>query len=243
MPHVPLFVPEGRYSPDPKQAYRLAIEHIDDSTGRIVAALKQAGLERNTIVMFTSDNGPWLQKGHHGGSAKPLTGGKRSLREGAMRVPCIMWAPGLIPAGQVCREIATAMDILPTLSELTGVPLPADRVIDGHSILPLLTNAPAAKSPTDAVYYYAGSEIKGIRVGAWKLLPVIGNLEKSELVNLSAIDGERNKIPAVEHMDRVKDMVTRMNEFDKSLKAHSRMPAGKKTAGISDKDVGMEEGD
>lgn len=221
MPHVPLFVPDDRYDPDPKNAYRLVVEQLDDSTGRVLAAIRKAGLEQNTIVLFASDNGPWLAKGHHGGSAAPLHAGKRTVREGGMRVPCVMWAPGLIPAGKVCREVVTAMDILPTLAELTGEELPKDRAIDGHSILPLLQGVPGAKSPTDALYYYAADEIKGIRMGKWKLLPN-SDPAKSELFDLTSIDGEKTKLPVSEHADLVRTMTDRMQAFDKELKAHAR---------------------
>ncbi|MCG8583492.1 MAG: sulfatase, partial [Pirellulales bacterium] len=114
MPHIPLFVPDDVLDPNPKNAYTNVIEHIDAEVGRLVKTVKDLGLSKNTYIIFTSDNGPWLQFGTHGGSAKPLRKGKGTTYEGGHRVPCVMWAPGRIPAGTTSDKFLTTMDLLPT---------------------------------------------------------------------------------------------------------------------------------
>ena len=119
MPHIPLFVSDEFYSNNPKEAYIRTIQEIDHSVGQILETIKEEGIDNNTLVIFTSDNGPWhLKLRHHGGSALPLRGAKFSTWEGGMRVPTIMRWPGKIPSGSVCKEIAAACDLLPTFAEL-----------------------------------------------------------------------------------------------------------------------------
>jgi len=133
----------------------------------ILKTLKKNGLEDNTLVIFTSDNGPWMNFGKHGGSALPLREGKGTSWEGGVREPCIMCWPGHIPAGTVCNKIAATMDILPTFAAIAGVPLP-QRKIDGVNILPLLQGEKDA-SPRNHLYYYYGKQLQCIREGKWKL--------------------------------------------------------------------------
>ena len=131
-----------------------------------------------------SDNGPWYlgndprhvkiyggkqQADDQGGSALPLRGDKTTNWDGGFRVPCIMWAPGRIPAGQVSKEIATTLDILPTFTELAGGAIPTDRVIDGHDISDLIHGVKGAVSPTKAFYFYVRENLRAVRVGKWKL--------------------------------------------------------------------------
>jgi len=139
MPHIPLYVPDEVRDPDPKRAYINTIEHLDTEVGRLFDLLREIELAENTCVIFTSDNGPWLTFKHHGGSAGPLRDGKMSTFEGGQRVPCIMWAPGRIPPGTECNALASTIDLLPTISAITGTPLPDGRVIDGVDISGLLT--------------------------------------------------------------------------------------------------------
>ncbi len=139
MPHVPLFV-GPRYRGVSKQGlYGDVIMEIDWSVGQILAALEKHKLADNTLVIFTSDNGPWLVRGEHGGSALPLRAGKGTTYEGGLRVPCVMRWKGRIPAGKVCDELATTMDILPTFAKLAGAKVPDDRVLDGRDAWPLLS--------------------------------------------------------------------------------------------------------
>ena len=167
MPHTPLFVSPDFDGKSANGLYGDVIEEIDFNTGRVLDALKANGVEENTLVIFTSDNGPWLIKGKHGGSAKPLRDGKGSSYEGGQRVPCVMRWPGKIPAGTVCKEMATAMDLLPTFAAITGAKLPADLKLqpDGHNIENLMTGGPDEKTPY-ARFYFAAN--RGVRVGQWK---------------------------------------------------------------------------
>ena len=162
--------------------YYANVTLIDLQVGRILDTLKEEGLDDNTYVIYTSDNGPWYlgRSPHHkrrigpdaeahGGSALPLRGAKTSTWEGGLRVPCVMRAPGKIPAGTVCGEIASTMDMLPTLAALAGAEVPNDRVIDGHDIRDLIRGIEGAKSPTKAFYYYQRTHLQAVRAGKWKL--------------------------------------------------------------------------
>ncbi len=129
MPHIPLFVSDKFYTKDPKKAYIRTIEEIDYSIGQVMKTLRETGVDDNTVVIFTSDNGPWhLKLRHHGGSALPLRGAKFSTWEGGMRVPTIMRWPGKIPAGSVCSEVAAACDILPTFAKPAKAALPHRKI-------------------------------------------------------------------------------------------------------------------
>jgi len=170
MPHVPLFVSNKYEGKSKRGLYGDVIEEIDWSVGRILATLKRLDLDERTLVIFTSDNGPWLSYGDHGGSAEPLREGKGTSFEGGVREPCIMRWPGKIPAGSVCNELAATIDLLPTIAGLVGVELPADRVIDGKDIWPLISARPGAKSPHQVYcYYYYANELHAVRSGKWKL--------------------------------------------------------------------------
>jgi arylsulfatase A-like enzyme len=169
MPHVPLHVSDKFKGKTERGLYGDVLEEIDWSVGQILSAIKSNGLEDNTLVIFTSDNGPWLLYGDHAGSAGPLREGKATTFDGGVRECCIMRWPGKIPAGQVCREMAWSMDVLPTVAKLTGGQVPNDRIIDGKDIWPLVAGAPGAKTPHEAYYYYWGRELQAIRSGNWKL--------------------------------------------------------------------------
>ncbi|UCC97554.1 MAG: sulfatase [Phycisphaerales bacterium] len=222
MPHIPLFVSDGFYVEDVQKAYKATIEQIDFSIGRVLVALKEAGVDRKTLVVFTSDNGPWLGKKHYGGCALPLRDGKFSTYEGGMREPCIMRWPGRIPAGKVCSELCGTIDLLPTLARLAGAEMPAARVIDGLDIWPLMAGEPGAKSPHEAFFYYRGASLEAVRSGKWKLRRV---KKKTELYNLKADISEKNNVAGT-HPDLVKRLTGLMQKFDRDLKANAR-PAGK----------------
>lgn len=168
MPHIPLYVSEKFEGKSEKGIYGDIIEEIDWSVGQINKTLKELELEENTLVIFTTDNGPWLIFGDHGGSADPLREGKFTTFEGGQRVPCLMKWPKIIPAGSQCHEIASTLDLLPTLAEISGSSLPPNK-IDGHSIFALMSGQENAKSPTEAFYYYRGWELEAVRMGQWKL--------------------------------------------------------------------------
>ncbi|MFN4260976.1 MAG: sulfatase [Gemmataceae bacterium] len=168
MPHVPLFVSDKFKGKSKQGLYGDVIMEIDWSVGQILEALKKNGLDDQTLVIFTSDNGPWLSYGNHAGSAEPLREGKGTSWDGGQRVPCIMRWPGQIPAGKECAELAATIDILPTVARLTGAKLPPHR-IDGKDIWPLMTGQPNATSPHEAYFFYWGGELQAVRSGQWKL--------------------------------------------------------------------------
>jgi len=168
MPHVPLFVSDKFKGRSEQGLYGDVMMEIDWSLGQILQALQDQGLDEKTLVIFTTDNGPWLSYGDHAGSALPLREGKGTMFDGGCRTPCIMRWPGKIPAGAVCREVAATIDILPTLARLTGAELPAHK-IDGQDIGPLMTAQPGAQSPHEAYYGYWGDALQTVRSGRWKL--------------------------------------------------------------------------
>lgn len=169
MPHVPLFVSEKFRGKSGAGLYGDVITEIDWSVGEILSALKSHELDENTLVIFTSDNGPWLSYGRHGGSALPLREGKGTVFEGGVRVPCIVRWPGTVPGGKVQEKAAMAIDIFPTVASLIGADEPAN-TIDGKNIWPLIMNEPDAKPSHDAFYFYfASNELQGMRSGKWKL--------------------------------------------------------------------------
>jgi arylsulfatase len=168
MPHTKLGVSDAFRGKSERGLYGDVIEEIDWNVGRILDCVKELDLDKDTYILFTSDNGPWWIKKEYSGSASPLRGAKTSAWEGGLRVPCVMRAPGRIPAGTVCNEIASTLDILPTLTSLAGAEIPSDRVIDGHDISDLIHG----KKPTGAVsafYYYVHTHLQAVRCGKWKL--------------------------------------------------------------------------
>jgi len=168
-PHVPLFVSERFRGKTERGLYGDVIAEIDWSVGEILNAIKTNGLDENTLVMFTSDNGPWLSYGEHSGLATPLREGKGTVWEGGVREPCIMRWPGKIAAGTVCDEPAMNIDILPTLAKLIGAELP-ERKIDGLDIWPLLSGAEGATNPHEGYwFYYKKNELQSVSMGQWKL--------------------------------------------------------------------------
>jgi len=169
MPHTPLFASPRFQGATQRGLYGDVITEIDWAVGEILGCLRTEGLAEDTLVVFTSDNGPWLIFGDHGGSALPFRGGKREAWEGGFRVPGVFWWPGRIPAARTCQQLATQMDLLPTFVRLAGASLP-DSIIDGKDIWPLISGASQAVSPHDAFYYYYDYELRACRSGRWKLV-------------------------------------------------------------------------
>jgi len=149
--------------------YGDSCEELDWSVGEVLKTLKFLGIDKNTLVVFASDNGPWLNQGDQSGTAFPLRGGKFSTWEGGIRVPCIMRWPEKIPSGIECSEVVSIMDIFPTFNKLIGSKMPDDRIIDGKDIWPLMSGQQEAKSPHDAFFYYKLGQLEGVRSGKWKL--------------------------------------------------------------------------
>ncbi|MFH0947359.1 MAG: sulfatase, partial [Planctomycetota bacterium] len=169
MPHVPLHVSEKYRGNTEQGMYGDVIEEIDWSVGQVLDALERNRLSDRTLVIFTSDNGPWLSYGNHAGSTGPLREGKGTTFEGGVRVPCVMRWPGRIPAGTVCSEPAMTIDILPTIGGLLEADLPLHQ-IDGLDIWPLMSGRPGAGSPHEAFFfYYHENQLEAMRSGRWKL--------------------------------------------------------------------------
>ncbi len=181
MPHKPLAASEDFYTPrTPENLYADVIKELDWSVGQILGAVQRAGLDQQTLVIFTSDNGAWF-----GGSTAGLRGMKGRTWEGGLRVPLVARMPSVIPAGIVNDQPAATIDILPTICQLAGLSVPSDRTIDGRNILPLLQNA-GAPSPHEAIFGMQGQFLATIRSGPWKLhvrspgQPMMGNLTPEE---------------------------------------------------------------
>jgi arylsulfatase A len=166
-PHVPLAASKQFLGKSARGLYGDACEEIDDTTGRVLDELKKLNIDDKTLVIFTSDNGPWLAKGEDGGSANPFRGGKGGSYEGGFRMPFIMRFPGVIPPGSVCHEMSTQMDLLPTIARLAGATVP--HAIDGKDITDLMLAKPGAKTPHESFFYYVGNRLHAVRSGQWKL--------------------------------------------------------------------------
>ena len=152
MPHVPLFVSDKFKGRSKRGLYADVIEELDWSVGEILAALKRNGLDERTLVIFTSDNGPWLLYGNHVGSAGLLREGKATVFEGGVRMPMIARWPGKIPPGRTCGAVSITMDLLPTIVHLAGGEVPPDRIVDGKDIWPLLSGKRGASPPPDIFF-------------------------------------------------------------------------------------------
>lgn len=168
MPHVPIFASERFKGKSPHGLYADVVEELDWSVGLIMAAVQQAGISEKTLLLFFSDNGPFLSYGNHAGSAAPLREGKLTSYEGGVRVPFIAHWPSKVPAGKVCDEPLTEMDILPTLQTWLGAKGPTSKT-DGKDVTDLWFGKDGAKSPHEALVFYGGSELQAIRSGDWKL--------------------------------------------------------------------------
>ena len=166
LPHIPLFAGEEHLGKSRRGLYGDVIEEIDAGVGKILATLDELALAENTLVVFTSDNGPWLSHSTHGGSAGLLREGKGTTFEGGMREPTIFWWPGKVAPG-VQAELGATMDLLPTLCTLAGVKTPQDRTLDGYDLSPLLQGE-TAKSPRETVFYWRSEELYAVRSGPWK---------------------------------------------------------------------------
>jgi arylsulfatase A len=204
MPHKPLHVSEDFKGTSERGLYGDTIEEIDWSTGQILETLKRLDLDKKTLVVFYSDNGPWLTLGDHGGSALPLRDGKLSTYEGGVRVPFIAWGPGFFAGGTTCDEVAICMDIYPTLAAMAGIPVPESQMVDGKSLLELFEDPEKAKAPHEFILYYKEKQLIAIRKGKWKYhWPSLFTDEfhkDGELYDLETDIGESNNLIRI-HQD------------------------------------------
>lgn len=194
--------------------FRQAIAEIDWSVGRILDTLKNEGLDEQTLVLFTSDNGPAI------GSAGPLRGRKGSTFEGGMRESTVVRWPGQIPPGTANHELMTTMDLLPTFAKLAGAGLPTDRIIDGKDIWPTLTGR--APSPHQAFFYHRGNTLNAVRSGKWKLH--LKNGKPAQLYDLQTDIGESNNVIR-SHPEVVTKLNDYLQKFEADIAAHSRPAA------------------
>jgi arylsulfatase len=169
MVHIPLGVSEKFRGKSKQGLYGDVMMEIDWSVGEVLKALEKNGLQNNTIVIYTSDNGPWLNFGNHAGTTGGLREGKGTSWEGGQRVPCIMRWPGFISEGTICNKLASSIDILPTLAAITGASLPVNR-IDGVSILPLMLGEKDAEPRHEFYYYYQTNSLEAVQKDYWKLV-------------------------------------------------------------------------
>lgn len=237
MPHKPVAASREFRGKSAQGRYGDAVEELDWSTGQILDALRETGIDDRTIVVFTSDNGPWafgaFKKRVKGGSAAPLRGWKGTTWEGGMRVPMIARWPGRLPEGAVRGGISTTMDLFTTFIELAGGKIPSDREIDGKNIMGLLEGGEA--SPHEKLYYYSRSRLFAVRDGDWKLhlfkreavpgekLHDAVPCDPPELYNL-AEDVSETRNRAAEHPEIVAKLVAAAGEFDASVKPVMKLP-------------------
>lgn len=236
MPHVPLYVSEDFKGTSDFGLYGDVVEELDWSTGQVLDALDEMGIRENTLVVFLSDNGPWLQKGSHGGLATPLRNGKGSSWEGGHRVPAIMSWPGEIPENTTNDALTTIMDLYPTLAHITGARVPQDRVIDGKNVWPLLSGQ-IGESPHEIYFYYRLKQLQAVRMGDWKLQLEgkrrdYNNVnfdyssdfvfhQEEQLYNLKEDVGEQRNL-ILDHPEIAKKLRQAVREHEKEIERNSR---------------------
>jgi arylsulfatase A len=226
--HVPLHPGAKFKGASSNGTYGDWIEEADASTGRVLDALRELKLDANTLVVYSSDNGPWLTQGKNGGEAGPLRGGKGSTFEGGVREPTIAWWPGRIKAGATTDAVAGNIDLLPTFVNLAGGAVPTDRKIDGADISPLLLGT-SKESAREAHYYFDGNQLQAVRSGPWKLavarqferngkikenLPRLVKRFTPTLYNLDDDIGETTDVA-----DKHPDVVKRLQEYAAKMDA------------------------
>ena len=240
MPHIPLYVPDDVYDSNAANAYKCVIEHIDAEVGRIADTVRELGLSEKTYIIYTSDNGPWLRFKNHGGSAEPLRDGKGTTFEGGQRVPCVMWGPGRIPAGTSTDAFTSTMDLLPTITKLSGQPLASDNKIDGFDIS---STFKSDESPRDELIFYSSrGTLEGIRKGDWKYLEKLPQLNRKQrqnnvkptpkkfLFNLADDIGEQTNL-LEKNPEMVAKLKARMTEADQEITENARSVWRKEAVG------------
>jgi arylsulfatase len=169
MPHVPLFVSDKFKGKSKQGLYGDVMMELDWSIGQIRQTLEDLKLDKNTLLIITSDNGPWFNYGNHAGSTAGLREGKGTTFEGGQRVPAIMYWKGITPQGVTCNQLASGIDVLPTIAAFTGAPLPS-HPIDGVSLAELVKGNMEAELRKDFYYYYRRNSLEAVRQGPWKLV-------------------------------------------------------------------------
>ncbi len=216
-----------------------SVEELDWSAGMIMNTLRRLDLDENTLVIWTSDNGAPTRGRDPSlgiGSNAPLAGSGYTTQEGGMRVPAIVWWPGVVPAGAVNEELATTMDLYVTFSKLAGATLPEDRIIDGKDIMDLFLDKPRAKTPHEAFYYYHGPQLQAVRSGPWKLYLTLENHvrlnrpQEAKLYNVVTDPGETINL-VDQHPDVVAQIKKHAQRARKDLGDGDREGTGQRPAG------------
>jgi arylsulfatase A len=258
LPHVPLGATERFRGASAAGLYGDVIEELDASVGEILRVLERRALDERTLVVFSSDNGPWLSYGDHAGSSGPFREGKGTTFEGGVRVPFLARWPGVIPAGTVCGEPAMAIDLFPTCARLLGAPAQdPSRPIDGRDLWPLLSGRAGARSPHEALYFYYGrNDLEAVRAGRWKLhLPHgyrtmegrqpgsggrPGRYDTSARIGLALFDLEADPGERVDLSRRERAVVLRLLELVEAMRSDlgddltGRQARGARPAGLAD---------
>ncbi len=233
--HVPIHPGKAFQGKSANGRYGDWVEEVDWSAGRVLDTLRDLKLDSRTLVLFSSDNGPWRSQGKDGGVAGPLRGGKSSTWEGGMREPTIARWPGKIPAGAVCDAVMSEMDVLPTIVKLAGGTVPSERTIDGKDIWPLLAGE-SKKSPHEALFYFSGNRLEAVRSGPWKLAisqQIEHGIDKEPkpttkpfvpiLFNLDTDIGEKTDV-AAQHPEIVRRLQGHIQQMDGDLGITGRGP-------------------
>lgn len=237
--HLPL-VPGNKFKGTSKDGpYGDWVQEIDWSMGELFKTLKAEGIDENTFVLFTSDNGSFREKQ---GSNLPLRGRKGRTDEGGMRVPCVVRWPGKIPAGTSSSALTSTLDILPTLAAIAGGKTPTDRIIDGKNIWPILTGKSKAH-PREAYYYYQMDQLQAVRSGDWKLFVAMDSKKRNwgkpegkmelKLYNLAKDIHEDNDVAAA-NPNVVKQLLAHAEAARKDLGDTNRPGKGQRKAGWVD---------
>jgi arylsulfatase A-like enzyme len=224
--HLPVYVPDRFLRESKNGRYGGAVACVDWAAGVLLHELKELGLDENTLIIFTSDNGSRVRG--EGGSNGPLRGTKGTTWEGGQRVPCLMRWPSVIPPGSECRALTTSMDLFPTLAGAASEQVPGDRTIDGKSLLPLMESGGVGASPHEAFFYYRLNNLEAVRSGRWKLHVRKVDKEMCELYDLDADVGETENVA-----DRHPDVVTALTQ----LADRCRHDLGDEATGTAAQDV------
>jgi len=223
-PHIPLFASDRFLGKSSRGLYGDVVEEIDWSVGEIMKALRDNQLDKNTLVFFTSDNGPWLSQSEEGGSAGLLRDGKGSTWEGGVREPAIAWWPGVVASGSTTQALSSTMDLLPTCLKLAGIELPQDRVLDGIDLMPVFNES--TQRIREYLYYYQFTKPYAIRKGPWKAhftthTSYVGqepvDHEPPLLFNLDIDPSEKYDI-AESHPEIVNELIAEANRHRESIR-------------------------
>lgn len=258
MPHTKLAVSNEFKGESAGGLYGDVVEELDFNVGRVLDKIRDLGLDENTYVIFSSDNGPWLLRGQHGGHADPLRSGNTSCWEGGLRVPCIMRAPGKIPAGTQCDAVTATIDMMPTIAKLAGSAAPTDRVIDGVDISAMMHGR--AKSLSRSFFYYQHNCLRAVRSGKWKLMlahtePIQGSIatqwknhidkadalriEKAMLFDLETDIGETTEV-ADTYPEKVAELMKLVEWAQHDIGDHNRFGENARTFGAQRRTLSSE---